>query len=139
MANTSEKVLNGAGLAEVWTQAKAKFAPNGFGLGNDAKRVVGSVNDVYANGWYNVNSEASDRPKDLYGWMLVSGCVEWNGFNARQDFWSMTYTVTHMYRYAIGGVWQDWRLAPVEPIISQTDITAGSTALAEGQSYHVYE
>ena len=27
----------------------------------------------------------------------------------------------------------------LKPIISQTDITAGSTALASGQSYRVYE
>ena len=29
--------------------------------------------------------------------------------------------------------------ADPKPIISQTDIVAGSTALATGQSYHVYE
>ena len=29
--------------------------------------------------------------------------------------------------------------ADPKPIISQTDITAGTTALATGQSYHVYE
>ena len=63
--------------------------------------------------------------KRYYGVYDSSISTPWQG-------WNIMYTAQHKPKPS------EIEAAPA-PIISQTDITAGTTALATGQSYHVYK
>lgn len=118
------------------------FAPAGFGLGEGIAKRFTDANDCMKNGWYaDISGTAANVPwaggtiLRVSNWQENTGVVQ-EAFFAGNGINAGTPMKIRHFHTAYG--WTEWKEIAVAPVVSLTDITAG-TVLVSGQSYHYCE